>query len=65
MECTDHGKRIWECNRMRPEGTAPEQEPMHPDDFSALLAWITAKRYHEMVLGKTHAEKAVYYRLLG
>jgi len=50
---------------MRPEGTAPEQEPMHPDDFSALLAWITAKRYHELVLGKTHAEKAVYYRLLG
>jgi len=50
---------------MRPEGTAPEQEPMHPDDFSALLAWITAKRYHELVLGKTHGEKAVYYRLLG
>jgi hypothetical protein len=38
---------------------------MHPDDFSALLAWITAKRYHELVLGKTHAEKPVYYRILG
>jgi hypothetical protein len=25
-----------------------EKIPMHPDDFNALLAWLTAKRFHEM-----------------
>jgi hypothetical protein len=24
------------------------KEPMHPDDFKALSAWVTAKRFHEM-----------------
>lgn len=24
--------------------------PMHPDDFTAHLAWVTAKRFHEHVL---------------
>jgi hypothetical protein len=51
--------------RMQPDEKPAEQEPMHPDDFVAHLAWITAKRYHELVLGKTHAEKPVYYRILG
>jgi hypothetical protein len=27
--------------------------PMHPDDFEAHLAWIMAKRFHEMGLKKT------------
>ena len=42
-----------------------ERVPMHPDDSEALLAWITAKRFHEMVLGGTFAEKPVYYRIIG
>jgi hypothetical protein len=42
-----------------------EQVPMHPDDSEALLAWITAKRFHEMVLKETFAEKPVYYRIIG
>jgi hypothetical protein len=24
-----------------------ERVPMHPDDFAGLLAWTTAKRFHE------------------
>ena len=37
---------------------------MHPDDFSALLAWITAKRFQEMDRAKT-AETPVYYGIIG
>lgn len=29
-----------------------ESVPLHPDDFEAHLAWIMAKRFHEMVLKK-------------
>jgi len=42
-----------------------EHEPMHPDDFDAHYAWVTAKRFHELVLKETFAEKPVYYRILG
>ena len=41
-----------------------EKKPMHPDDFSAHLAWVTAKRFHELVLEKTFADP-VYYRGIG
>ena len=33
---------------------------MHPDDFEAHLAWIMAKRFHELVLKNTFHEKPVY-----
>jgi hypothetical protein len=39
--------------------------PMHPDDFEAHLAWITAKRFQEQVIEKTCAEQPVYYRIIG
>jgi len=39
--------------------------PMHPEDFRAQLAWITAKRFSEIVLKETPAEKTVYYRIVG
>jgi len=42
-----------------------EQKPMHPDDFAAHLAWVTAKRFHELVMKETFAEKPVYYRIIG
>lgn len=29
-----------------------EKVPMHPDDFKAHLAWVTAKRFHELVVKK-------------
>ena len=46
-----------------PEHT--ETVPMHPDDFEALLAWIMAKRFHELVLKKTFHENPLYYRIVG
>jgi hypothetical protein len=39
--------------------------PMHPDDYAAHLAWIMAKRFHELVLKETFPEKSVYYRIVG
>ena len=41
-----------------------EKKLIHPDDFAALLAWVTAKRFHELVLEKTFADP-VYYRFIG
>jgi len=42
-----------------------EQVPMHPDDFEAQLAWVMAKRFHELVLGKARAENPVHYSIVG
>ena len=52
-------------DRMHASGERIEQEPMHPDDFNAYLAWVTAKRLHELVLKETSTEKPVYYRIMG
>jgi hypothetical protein len=41
-------------------GDHAEPVPMHPDDSEALLAWITAKRFHERVLNETFAEQPVF-----
>ena len=61
-----------ETNRKTPAGAVMqhtddhiEKAPMHPDDFEAHLAWITAKRFHELVLKETFAEKPVFYRVIG
>jgi hypothetical protein len=37
----------------------PETVPMHPEDMKAHLAWITAKRFSEL-LKETPAEKTIY-----
>jgi len=50
---------------MRLSGECMEKKPMHPDDFKAHLAWVTAKRFHEIVSGRTFAEKPVNYQILG
>jgi len=42
-----------------------EKIPMHPDDFNALLIWITAKRFHETDLEKSFAERTVYSSIIG
>ncbi len=52
------GDTIRNCDR-------PEKEPMHPDDYQALLAWITAKRFHEFRIENPFPEQVVYYRTLG
>jgi len=33
-----------------------EKMPMHPDDFRALHAWVTAKRLHEDIIRAAHSE---------
>lgn len=50
---------------MQPPRNHTEMVPMHPDDFEAHLAWIMAKRFHELVLKETFPEKSVYYRIVG
>ncbi|MCK9579249.1 MAG: hypothetical protein M0Q92_02220 [Methanoregula sp.] len=42
-----------------------EVQPMHPDDFTAQLAWVTAKRFQELTLKEPFAEKPVYYSFIG
>jgi hypothetical protein len=37
-------------------GGVSEKVPMHPDDFAALLSWITAKRFHETGIEKAFRE---------
>jgi len=38
-------------------GKFNEPEPMHPEDFKALRAWVTAKQSRELLLRKTLHEK--------
>ncbi len=41
-----------------PESDLPaEKIPMHPDDSAALLAWVTAKRFHEYAFGRRFAQE--------
>lgn len=42
-----------------------EKIPMHPDDFNALLAWITAKRFHETGAEKSFTERPDYAGIIG
>ena len=42
-----------------------EKKPMHPDDFKAHLAWVTAKRLHEIVDENVFTEKPVRYQIVG
>jgi len=35
-------------------------QPMHPDDFAAHYAWVTAKRLHEMIMRERFAERPVF-----
>ena len=52
-------------NGKQASGDGIEKKPMHPDDFKAHLAWVTAKRFHELALWETFAEKPEYYRFIG
>ena len=42
-----------------------EKKPMHPDDFKAHLAWVTAKRFHDIVPERAFAEETVRYQIIG
>jgi hypothetical protein len=50
---------------MQPAGESVEKVPMHPDDFDAHLAWVIAKRFHELVMKETCAEKTLCRRIIG
>jgi|GEM_PF-1644415 len=50
---------------LSPSRDQTESVPMHPDDYEAHLAWITAKRFHELVLKESFPEKSEYYRIIG
>ncbi len=50
---------------IQPSRDHTERVPMHPDDYKAHLAWITAKRLHELVLKETFPEKSIYRRIIG
>ncbi len=65
MEVIQDRKITDPCFGMRYAGEQSEPVPMHPDDFEAHLAWVTAKRFHEQIMGKTFSEKPVYFRILG
>jgi hypothetical protein len=45
--------------RVRVSEKFSEQEPMHPDDYQAHLAWVTARRVHENLLKNTVAGERV------
>ncbi|MDO9325166.1 MAG: hypothetical protein Q7T80_09455 [Methanoregula sp.] len=52
-------------NIMHDSGVFSEKKPMHPEDFKAHLAWVTAKQVHEIILKRAFLEKPVCYRSIG
>ena len=52
MQITQERKLSGTPNTLQTPGNSTEPVRMHPDDYSALLAWITAKRFHELVSEK-------------
>jgi hypothetical protein len=61
----------WEQEDPVPPGFSPAsgacvvKKAMHPDDFAAHLAWVTAKRFHEYVPGAKPAKKPVGHWMIG
>jgi hypothetical protein len=62
MTVTDKIKNPACSPGLQSSGYRTEMIPMHPDDFEAHLAWITAKR---SALKDAFSEKSVYYRIVG
>jgi hypothetical protein len=65
MNVTDELKNPTHAPGWLPSGYPAETVPMHPDDFAAHLAWITAKRFSELVLKDSPAENYRYSRIVG
>lgn len=65
MQFIQERKNQKTLNEKQALGDGIEKKLMHPDDFAALLAWVTAKRFLELVLERTFAEIPVYYRGIG
>jgi hypothetical protein len=45
---------------IRQPGGISGKLPMHPDDFAGLLAWTTAKRFHEPGPEKPHVRNNLF-----
>jgi len=66
MQFTDIQENQNSFNRIQASGESIEKISMHPDDFAAHLAWVTAKRSHENILGKTFADRVPkFYWIFG
>jgi hypothetical protein len=53
MEQYSKNDNDWRSGYQDQRTRLTEKIPMHPDDFNALLAWITAKRFHETAVEDT------------
>jgi hypothetical protein len=47
---------IYQGSGMEITGPLMGKIPMHPDDYAALMAWITAKRFHETSLKESQKQ---------
>ena len=65
MQITQERKLSGAPNALQTTGNGTEPVRMHPDDYSALLAWITAKRFHELVREKTVCHLLSGYSRMG
>ena len=65
MECIHERKNTGSAYGARYGEGLSEPGPMHPEDFRAHLAWVTAKRCEEQGMGKIHSEYPAYCRRLG
>ncbi len=65
MSLPEKKKFLTRAPGMQSSRDQTENVPMHPDDFEAYLAWVTAKRFHELVPGKIFRDKPEYYQNIG
>jgi hypothetical protein len=52
MSLSDKKKFLTRAPGVQSSRDPNEKVPMHPDDFEAHLAWVTAKRFDELVVKK-------------
>ncbi|MCK9590977.1 MAG: hypothetical protein M0Q91_03050 [Methanoregula sp.] len=50
--------------RMQQAGECYEPVLMHPDDIDAHLAWVMAKRFHEMGLNESSLKNPVNHMII-
>lgn len=65
MEQYSGNNNAWRSGHKDQRAGLTEKIPMHPDDFNALLAWNTAKRFHETDLEKSFAKRPGYSWIIG
>lgn len=61
----ENNENAGQCRPEKPWAGSIEKIPMHPDDFNALHAWITAKRFYETAVEKNFGERPVFSWISG